>query len=490
MSSVQIEGVRAIKSLEIPIESGSVVVLRGPSGAGKSTALKAVAAGISGKSQGLLPTDGRESGAIRVPGVTVRIGARTTSRGKPEHNWVVVEDTQGIAALVDPDIKDPLAADKRRIETLLEMCNVGGSGDALRGFLGQQLSDLLKSDLAKCEKLPLVDAVAQMKRALEEMARNAEADVQRLRGNLDAVGVIAEPQQVKTAEEIAAMRADVQARTKAVMLLEAKRDAARAAAEELHNLTDDGDDCVTSLLQANLDVSDLLKRAAELSEELRSVQDSLRAAQARQAEAKKSADAAELRAQKRQAAQQRLSESVTDEQVSAAIRERDEADQAAQVAAQAVRDEAAAAEKRQQALTLRSKLDQAEATAVLLRTSAKTVPNVLQEAVQQVGDFSVSLEGRLCVTHKRGVIPFAELSPGERTIRAIDVVARTVSCPAGSVPVIPLPQEAFEAMSGNLRKKIVEFAEQKGICIVTAAVSADEREEGIDVDVFRLDGGK
>jgi energy-coupling factor transporter ATP-binding protein EcfA2 len=490
MSSVQIEGVRAIKSLEVPIEAGTVVVLSGPSGSGKSTALKAVAAGISLKSQGLLPTDGRESGAIRVPGVTVRIGHRMTSRGKATHNWIVVEDTHGIATLVDPDIQDPMSADKKRIETLLGMCNVGGSGDALRGFLGQQLSEMLQASLEKCEKLPLVDAVAQMKLALEVLARGAEADVQRLRGNLDAVGVIAEPKPVKTQKEIADLRADAQARTKTVIQLEAKRDAARAAAEELRDLTDEGADVIGELIQANSNVTDLTARSQELQRELDAVNKALDVATARRDAAKIAADAAELRAQKRKAAQQRLSESVTDEQVDAAIRERDAAEQAAELAAQEAKDEAAAAETRQKALTLRSKLDQTEANAILLRTSAQTVSNVLQEAVQQVGDFSVSLEGRLCVPHKRGVIPFAELSPGERTFRAIEVVARTVSCTEGFVPVIPLPQEALEAMSGNLRKKTVELADKKGICFVTAAVSTDEREEGIDVDVFRLNGDK
>lgn len=487
MSSVQIEGVRAIRQLEIPIESGSVVVLRGPSGAGKSTALKAVAAGITGKGNGLLPTDGRESGAIRVPGVTVRIGARTTSRGKPEHNWVVVEDTQGIATLIDPDIKDPAAADKRRIETLLSMVGVGGSGDAIRAFLGEQLSQLLSAEVAKLERLPLVDAVGGLKRVLEEQARTAEAEVQRLRGTLDAIGELPEPVEPPTSEKIEDLKRIAQARSREVIQLESRRDAAQEAARALANLVEVDDECVEVLACREADLLELQNREAELAAELQQVREAIGVQKAHRDAARKDVERREQVLRQRAEAQQKLQGQVTEEQLREACEARDAAEAEA-VAAMQVRHKAAELDAlRQKALTARSGLEKSEASAVALRSAAKSVPNILQQAVQHVGDFSVSLEGRLCVEHKRGTIPFAELSPGERTIRAIEVVAKTVNVPDGHVPVIPLPQECFEALSGNFRKRVAEFAEDKGICFVTALPSDDYREEGIDVDVFRVD---
>ncbi len=127
--TIEIDHVGPVRHLTIPIpEQGGVVVLRGRNGSGKTTVLDGVES-LYNKSarKGLRPNDAAPSGSVEGLGVTVRLGRSNTVTGE-----LVCESLDGRvdpSQLVDPGIKDPLAADSRRLATLIRLAGVTITAD-------------------------------------------------------------------------------------------------------------------------------------------------------------------------------------------------------------------------------------------------------------------------------------------------------------------------------------------------------------------------
>jgi energy-coupling factor transporter ATP-binding protein EcfA2 len=119
MSDITIRNVGPITEWAIPHpEEGGVVVLAGRNGSGKSTALEAIRAAIGGKAD-LSARDGTARGTIEAFGATITVAASTRRRG--EADVVSIEGRGDVAALVDPGIADPVAADGARVRVIVAL---------------------------------------------------------------------------------------------------------------------------------------------------------------------------------------------------------------------------------------------------------------------------------------------------------------------------------------------------------------------------------
>lgn len=524
--AVEISGVQAIGKLEVPIEPGTVVVLSGPNGSGKSTAIKAVQAGVKGTAagSGLLPTDGKAAGAIRVPGATITIGARPgKARGKAEHNLVAVEDVSGIAKFVDPGIKDPVAADKRRIEELISISGVVGGREVFEEFLGkEQFESLCPEILSLCD-MPLVDAVGAVKRLIESKARESESEVSELSGRIAEIGEVPERAALRVADS-AAVKADLEAANKKLLTLQARAEAQAEAQAEVESLSVDVDieslekqhesaklagiAAAEAIATANVNheavvaeidaqIAELQLRVQELAAQKAKQNADWAAAEARLcahasvcvADIQAAATAlseAESRQERHRAAVERMKQNaVPAEFVEAAKADVDRL-QSELVQAGIAEKSAEEADAKRQALTeTKAKRERAEFFAATYRASAEQVRQILSNAVSAVPGFVVSPEMRLCVSHKRGEIPYADLSPGERVAKALDVLFSGVEVVPGTVPVMGLPQEAFEQLDGKNQRHVLDWAAKKGVCITTAVPSRDPEQTGISIEVLR-----
>ncbi len=91
----------------------------------------------------------------------------------------------------------------------------------------------------------------------------------------------------------------------------------------------------------------------------------------------------------------------------------------------------------------------------------------------------------LCVEHKRGQIPFSELSPGEGTGRVCLLACQFASYEPDQVPIVGLPRECWEGLDGKNRRLLLESVREHGLCITSAQASGENEEiEGIQVRVL------
>ena len=186
MVDVNVADVGPIRKISIPIVPGEITLLTGYNGSGKSTAMAAVRTGVTGKNAGVTPRDGRPAGTVSVPGCTIRVGARVSKRGKPEGSYAIIEDGGGLGRLIDPGIKDPIAADRRRLEAILTATGTEYDEQAVEDFLGDDVhQEYLLSRPAKTKSI--VEAAAELKKFLQEKAREYEDAVSECNGAIGQV---------------------------------------------------------------------------------------------------------------------------------------------------------------------------------------------------------------------------------------------------------------------------------------------------------------
>ena len=106
-----------------------------------------------------------------------------------------------------------------------------------------------------------------------------------------------------------------------------------------------------------------------------------------------------------------------------------------------------------------------------IRVSAQRTDDVLADhlaAVMPQGLLVV--DGRLVVERGERMVPFGELSDGERWRVALDIAISAI----GTAGLIAIPQMAWEGLDGPARRMIAEHAKERGVTIVTAEADHDQ----------------
>lgn len=506
---VSVKNVGPIVDCEIPIVPGSVTVLCGANGAGKSTAQKALT-GVLTKSAGeVSPRDGVDAGTVEIPGVKVRIGKRMTVKGDPAETFVVIEDGDELRQFIDPGIARPASADAKRIEALLRMANVSIPESVFSVFCGESDWKEFRAAVDSSKDGP-VEIVAKLKRWLDSRARTAEVEVEQATGAISQIGEIPpEPKSIDQ-QELIARQAELHATiATAAESIRASREA-RKSLDELvvvNGSVDEIDGAMetlrTSLADMQASVTQIesdrdtnvetlqRQRDAELERVRRELDEKIawarqwhqteitdtnaKIATARSRIDSLSADRSRIQTFNQTAERLRAQATThwTDGEVELMRAEVAGITTSLQEAAIA---EANAKDRQKKVESLQyqqRKKAAADDRAKKFRELAHQTPRILSDAVKNLPGWSImNHEGeiRLMCQHRRGLICFDQLSPGEAVARGLEVKCQPRDF-RGRIPVASVDAELWAALDADAQQHVFEHIATAGIALVTSRCS-------------------
>lgn len=487
-NSITIENNKAIERLKIPLpEGGGLVVLTGDNGCGKTEALNAVRAILGDKSarSELEPSDGERRGKIEGCGVTIKIGRVNTESG--ELLVAGLEDKLDISDLVDPGIADLNSADASRLKALLKVSGV----TADIALFDELLGDTFELDAAILKERDIIRMAAGVKRSLEKKSRDeaSKADAEQLNSAAclkacEGVDLEAEcDESILSGIHAAAVRAEEK--------LKAERDAADKASKSRQDAQRKLDSAKSGYSGPGLQESEeAVERAnqtamdaaedVDLAEKaLVKAQAALKAARDAKliADSKLETAVASLNAVKSHRETVREWQETLDRTIPAGPSDETlaEAKSAVQAASDAI-GKGAVVRKAKENLQQADKHAEAHRkhlkAAEKWREAAKGVDAVLSDLVGKLGcPITVGEDDkgmRLMVNHKvRGVIPFSELSAGEKWATVIPIAANAV----GENGLFVIPQEAYEGLQPKVRDQIIRHLLELKVTAITAECS-------------------
>lgn len=470
---------------EIP-DRGGILCFQGKSGVGKTTAINAFNNAVSGNGK-LSVRDGATMGEVSAFGAKVMLGARTNRFGQPEA--VGIESRYDIGSLVDPGIKDPMAADARRIKALVQIAGVEAKQELFYEIVGgpEQFSNLFGDELAGCDDL--VEMAGKIERRLQKLARDREDSGNIEVGHIAALREAAGKVDVTVESDHETLQAALLAAVGKQSALETQAKAYAARARDIQRAKDMLSDAEAETGRVSAADAQAATRVASAKRErciqdLRNAEELFRSASAA-LDLAKSEEKAALAAQ--QAAEQH-------EQHLAQWRQTIEGPAAAsEVSQEDLETAKATVDAAQRALELGSKARQAKrdlaqaelhskkaaehkTEAERLRRAAGAVDDVLSGLVAKTGSPLRVRAGRLVLdTKTRGETFYAELSDGERTKIGVDVaISAFPESNDGRRQVIGLGQKFFQDLGPSVRLEVAEHARSRNVLIVSALVTDDQ----------------
>lgn len=479
---IHIENIGPIEALDFELRPG-LNILTGPNGRGKTITLKGLTALASGDGGKLPLRDGAKKGKIEGLGATITVGAKCRHLGECE-----LENLEGklsIAQLVDPGLKTAEAADRARIKALATMLDVPATIATFKNheaFKDVNFDAVVGTKAAGCSDI--VEMAAQIAKDFQKAARDKEDLAKKFEG--EASGLESTAADVDTTAESnddvlqAAYREALQEETKLVVQAQAdNKEAARR------------DNALQKMEQAKREYTGPTVEEAEAKQQTvataldeaishrRDLETALQNAKDREEEARRKFDeagrvlieakrVAELIATCEGIVGAASAPPVTVEQLTAAA-----------VKVKAARDAVLTGQRVRQANEAAEKAKKCRESATLemelaegLRTAGKAVDQVLSDSIKNkyLWVESVNDVARLVVKHTtRGVIPFEDLSAGERWRVAIDLAADQV----GKGGLIVIEQEGWEGLDAYVRPELHQHALERDVYVVTAEATRD-----------------
>lgn len=491
MKSVVIENVGAIRELSIPVpDDGGVVVLRGPNGIGKSTALDAVAA-LTSKEKPPGLRDGAKRGRIEGLGATISVGLSSRRAGELEVR--TLEGRLDVSDLVDPGITSVEAADARRIRALVAVSGVTASSETFADLVPGGADEI---ETIVPEKLlgsgDILDIAGAVKRGIERKARDLETQAENVEGRAKTLASQAGEVSEDEPHDADRLQSDFEDAVRRQQELQAAMDAWGRAQNTIV-------ECETALaLQADVEDIDVLRARSKTLAAQFDEQQQLLAELEKQLEQAR-ANLQQTRNDIRLIDQQMTAARLDRERVAALRKMLDEAKAVPEVernqieAARLCVDMARKAVERgavvREALGRKASAESAftevkrlRHQAEKLRANAAATDSILSDLVASLGvPLSVKvIDGRtrLVTETDRGLIPFADLSAGERWRVALDIAIEAV----GVRGLLVIRQEAWEGLDPANRAEIAAHCQKRGAVLLTAEADGGE---SIAVEVMR-----
>ena len=498
MSSIELSDIGPLERLSIPLRPG-FNVLHGRNDSGKSVTIEAVATLAGGGNGKVTCRDGAARGSIEGFGVRITAGRSTRRTGELEVSSL--ESKLPVAELVDPKIKDPAAADGKRIKALLSL--TGATADPARFYElagGKEVFDSLCPP-ETIQTDDLVDMASRVKRAFESTARKTEDAAQTEEGKAiadrgagDGLDLEANTDSASLQEALESAiskhsrlqerydsaedaKADAEVARKKLAEVGSSGESKQSALEALELAKENRDVAVTDAREAKAAVDRLEAEMKAAKAQLGSALVAQQASDGAVASAEKAVNAVEDNARLYAgwqaaidaAANVSAPEAVEILRASQAVTTARKAlEQAAVV--RAAKDRIAKAKKHQEeAAKLRKRADR-------LREAAKQTDDVLSASVDSK-HLKVK-SGRLVTIKPDGREAFyGDRSQGTRWLIALDeATARIRALHADGEAVIAAPQEAFESLDVANRRLIHEHACKLGVAILTAEAVGQEVE--------------
>lgn len=491
--ALEIEDIQAIRRVRVELpEPGGVVVWTGDHGTGKTTSVRCVAALTSPEvRRDLRPRDGCEHGTIKAPGIVVRIGRKATAKG--ELTFSAVDSECDPSVLVNPGIKDPLRADAARLRMLVGIGGVEVSGEQwgchLAGYLEDdrvreiiaglpgddpvQASEIVRTrvhELAKAKEKAAVQFEASaiaLAEQVEGLDLAGPCDAAELQKSHDAALVALSRLESEYATGVRQNAQVEDARVRLIAVASGLPDL-EAIQCEIRVAEQDREAAQRAIADIDQQIRDLQNKRAEQSKIVGTATAASEAARQRLRSGKaQHAAVADLRATVERGCVVLPSE----ELLSASKQAKDAAAQAV-LAGEAIRK---GREIKGQAEAAKQRADQTAEQAKELRTLARSVELVLEEALRDAGFLGLTWrEGRLYVESDRGLDGhlelFEELSEGERYRRAFDWIAQKLPESA----FVPLSQEAWQGLSRASREEIHAMCRARKLWLWTGEIGDGE----------------
>ncbi len=479
MKTIEIQKVGPIQNFELNVpEEGGVVLLRGRCGSGKTHALAAInALSDADARKKLSVTDGADHGMIKGLGVTVRLGRRTTALGELE----VESIDAGVdpSVLVDPGIKDPQAADSKRLETVVRLAGITIPQEKWIETVGEFGELIVVNDLVVDDPVKTSDKIrralhnvalsrekkadsylseaAALKKSVKDIDLKAPCDAKKLQSEYD-----------EAYQTLAALNAAKTAREKSMQ-------AVKIADQEIQRInSESGVDIL--LLEREIEAKSSAREIAEgelvrfrrlveqkelefdtLGKEIESLRASLATERNRQ--------------QKIESLRKTVSVAIPDEVDEDAI-----GDAQLYVNKAADRIKNAEVVRRGKETWDRAVKSEAsgleeQAIAEKMRVRARSMDAVLEESLIKSGfDMIRVSDGRLCVHSDRGMEPVSELSTGERWRLAFDIAAKGL----GRNAILSIQQEGWQSLDPEKRVEVAQMAKDRGLLVFAAQVDSGE----------------
>jgi energy-coupling factor transporter ATP-binding protein EcfA2 len=491
--TVEIENLGPIQEFTFKLDAPGVTAIVAPNGFGKSILIESLA-GVAAGEGGLPLRHGTDKGRIDGLGVHVSINPKQT-RCAGEFAVDHLEGKLNLATLVDPGLKDELAADKRRIKALISLTGVEADRhlfDSRPEFDAEEFESIVTTEALKTNDL--IDMAAKIARDYQAEARSWERGAEKdefsskaLRDQIASVDMTQESDSEKLQEVyFEAQQAYLRAGNKQRRAVEL-RESADAARAEL--ITWDSRDVPSDATEANAAVQAAIEKQGglvshrdELVIRLHEIEKSIelcdREIQTAEAEIRLAQDNAanvQTHVMRRTACLKAIADSENfeapnDEKVEA-LKQAFHTAKEAMEAGVMVRD----AKMKQHSVEAFDASAQARREkAERLRKAATGTDTVLSEAIESKW-VKVVTEG----TAKRvyGYVaskdlwgPYHELSATEKWAIAIEIGVERV----GQGGLLFIPQEAWEGVDVWNRKFIHEHAKARGVFILTAEATRDE----------------
>jgi len=486
-SDVNIRDIGPIANLGIHFKpGGGVTELLGANGTGKTTATNAVNALATGK--GSLPKrDGAFSGEVESQTWHARIGVRARSQHTGDAEVVTLEGRLNLHDLIDPGLKNDIAADTRRIKALLSIAKAQPDPSIFYDLIGGQeaFEEIVDADARKSSDL--IALAAKVQQALHEKARREESRAEHEDGHAVAKREMAAQFDADLELDSGQAHADLEAAIAENGKLQERYDAsekAKADAEEAQRKID-----VRRSGQKYLSPEQAKTETAKVGEELdalranqRNLADRIAALEEEHAAATRLVDACQARydsALERQ--ENAVQQEATLGEWEETVRKSEEAVKQAPTEEELVKsvervgecraavNRAAAAGRARDHLTEAGKHENTakehRMKAAQFRQAAAAVDDILSEQVAKVTPELRVIEQRLVTsTGRSDNTLFAELSPGERTRIALACAVQAVG-PGG---LIPLAQEDWAHLDPDGQEMVDRWAREQKIHVLAA----------------------
>lgn len=468
MSEVMIQSVGAIGEIRFDLEedSGGVKLFTGGSGSGKSTALRCLAGLLGGDTSSLVKSDGADEARITGLGRTVKVASRKSTSGETEVPHLL--DRLDVGLLVDPGVAKPEARTQHRIKALVSLGGVTMTPKQLLGDAASELSQYVDMDAAKRCSDP-VEMAACIAKSLNAEALATERDYDRKVAVAGAkrieAGDVEELAEIGDSSELAdKYRQAMEAVSKASnqkTAYDASVASNKQIEEQLAKLkasyTGPDYQSLETAVQTNQTVVDGLRaRLAAAEQSLANAKADL-----------KTANDHRNQIARLEAAKVDVGLPVSDETI---VMLQNEAD-AAMKRLQGFQDVSRRKAALDESVVLQNEAVELSERAEKLRKAAKQVMVDVQRALPS-GPIQIDDKGVLVVQHgkRKKPVPYDDLSDGERWSTALTYAIKAV----GEGGVVPVRQEAWQSLSGQLKRAIAEQARDAKIWIISAQVTDGE----------------
>lgn len=512
-TGIEIDNIGPIEHLSLAAHPGTITVLRANNGCGKSTALEAIAALTHGGSK-LESRDGTVGGTASGFGVTIKVGRGGANRRSGDLTVDVVEDRIRISEFVDPPVKEPVAADARRLKALVSLVGLVAQPELFHELAGgKEAFDLI----VRPETLKATDPIALaegIKRDLEAASRIQNTKAERLFGemqakvaSMDGLDLTAEcdGDRLQAALELALN--DLAKLQQRKLDADSEQDRRRQAQRSLDEATASHTGPTVAEARRAVDAAESARDAARRVVEGQQsavdvIRDQLRDAELALSQRRGDLNAREsdvLMAKRAVADAERHNvtvatwqQTLADHAVATAPTEAEIAHAVGVVKVARLANEngvliRAAKQRQSEAAQLDEDRKQAVMRCESLRNAAKSVLDVLASSVKSlVPGLVIDNEFRIRVPHAiRGECYYADLSHGERWKLALDIAVANFKR-LGVPGILPIPQEAWEGLDGRNRRLIADHVAETDLIVFTAEAerSMDGVSNGLRAEVL------